>query len=188
MKRVANTLVVSIAVLALLLGLTATLARTKFASAVPGLRGAIPLVVLSGSMEPEIPVGSILFVREVDASAVRTGDVITFRTPGQETLLTTHRVAEVVAQQGGRSFMTKGDANNAVDQKPVPSSNLVGAEVAHVPYLGRLSIFARTRFGFVLLVILPALALVFGEIRGVVRDVRTARRLDPALDSGAHRT
>lgn len=68
----------------------------------------------TGSMSPAIPTGSIAFVREIPASDVAVGDVVTVdRSPA---LPVTHRVVEVLSTQGGSAtFRMKGDANDAPD-------------------------------------------------------------------------
>lgn len=68
----------------------------------------------TGSMSPAIPTGSIAFVREIPASDVSVGDVVTVdRSPA---LPVTHRVVEVLSTQGGSAtFRMKGDANDEPD-------------------------------------------------------------------------
>ena len=91
--------------------------------------------VLSGSMEPEYPVGSLIFVKAADPEAIREGDVITFRL--SETLTATHRVIGVErGEDGALNFQTKGDANAAADARPVHEKNVVGRPVFKIPYLG----------------------------------------------------
>lgn len=74
----------------------------------------IPLAVTSGSMEPAVPVHSLIFVKEVAADDVRIGDIITFDPPGPTTRVT-HRV--VARERSGSRwyFQTKGDANPTTD-------------------------------------------------------------------------
>lgn len=184
MKRFFSALLVVIAVSALLVGLVSTLARTRYASAIPGLRGAVPLVVLSGSMEPHIKVGSILFIKEADASQLEVGDVITFRTPIDQATLTTHRIVGIEPGQAGPVFSTKGDANKTEDNWEVPASNVMGEAVTSVPYLGRLSVFVRGTLGFALLIALPALLLVAGEVRGIMGELRGRRSPDAVWETG----
>ena len=91
--------------------------------------------VLSGSMEPEYPVGSLIFVKAADPEAIREGDVITFRL--SETLTATHRVIGVErGEDGALNFQTKGDANAAADARPVHEKNVVGRPVFKIPHLG----------------------------------------------------
>ena len=98
--------------------------------------GLTPFVVLSGSMEPAYPTGSLIYVKKVPAESVRAGDPITF-VMNEELMVATHRVTEVDSQ--GQRFTTKGDANDAVDGAPVHFNNLIGTPVFCIPRLGYLS-------------------------------------------------
>ena len=88
--------------------------------------------ILSGSMEPEYPVGALIYVKEIDPSEVEVGDVITYVLPNETPA--THRVVRIDAEN--RHFYTKGDANEAEDGAPVYFENLIGTPVFKLPYLG----------------------------------------------------
>lgn len=109
----------------------------------PTLMGMKSMAVLSGSMEPNIPVGSIVYVDDVEPSTLQTGDVITYSISGST--MVTHRVVEVDAEN--RSIITKGDANEVEDGAPVAFSQVVGKMKLHVPLLGYISIYIRTPLG-----------------------------------------
>lgn len=100
------------------LGALAALACVLLAVALaaPRVLGLTPFVVLSGSMEPTYPVGSLVYVRSVDASELRVGDPVTFTLEGREAVAT-HRVIEVDAESA--SLRTQGDANDEPDGSPV---------------------------------------------------------------------
>ena len=87
---------------------------------------------MSGSMEPEIPVGSMILVETVQPEEVQAGEVIVFRAEGS---VVAHRVVENQFVVG--EFITKGDANAAEDINSVPYSRLLGRVIYHVPYLGQ---------------------------------------------------
>lgn len=100
--------------------------------------GLTPFTVLSGSMEPAYPVGSLIYVKKVPAQEVEVGDPITF-VMNEDLLVATHRVVAIDAE--GQYFNTKGDANNAADGSPVHFNNLIGKPLFCIPYLGFLSSF-----------------------------------------------
>ncbi|HYO61773.1 MAG TPA: signal peptidase I, partial [Actinomycetota bacterium] len=77
--------------------------------------------VLSGSMEPTIPVGSMIFDREVDASKLARGDVITFHPPGQADKLVSHRIVRVEETKRGSFLVTRGDSNGVADDWRIPA-------------------------------------------------------------------
>lgn len=94
-----------------------------------------PLVVLSGSMEPNYQAGSLLYIKKVPASQIEVGDTITFKL-GQHNLAT-HRVVSIHKKE--QTFTTKGDANENADAADIPFEDLVGKPVLHIPKLGYLA-------------------------------------------------
>jgi signal peptidase len=139
--------------------------------ALPG--GYRPLVVLSGSMEPAMPVGSVVLTKSVVSGGVDAGDIITFALTsdmtGRTNPFATHRVVRVVEGETGRGFVTKGDANNAQDPSPVPAERLIGKVVLVVPYVGHLTHFVQSPFGLILMILLPGAILVIWEGIDLVR-------------------
>lgn len=91
------------------------------------------LTIDSGSMEPNFPVDSLIFVKTVDPSGLQADDVITFTVDEKGTLVT-HRIVAVLKNE--RSFITKGDANNTADPNTVPYDNVVGKAEFCLPKIG----------------------------------------------------
>jgi len=123
-------------------------------------------VVMSGSMEPAIPVGSIVIVKRVNAEDVKVGDVIVFET-GEST--TMHRVVEKVVEDGAFHFKTQGDANEVPDPWIVKPEDVCGALLLTIPYYGYLLIFAGTPIGFALFILVPAIILIANEVRNILK-------------------
>ena len=96
------------------------------------------LTVLSGSMEPTIPVGSEIIDVSVPASTLRQGDVITFPRPGHPGELVTHRILRINLDSAVPIITTRGDANALADPEPLPASGHILRTVAHVPLAGYL--------------------------------------------------
>ena len=92
--------------------------------------------VLTGSMEPAIPVGSMIFDREVDAAELSRGDIVTFHPPGQPDKLVSHRVVRVEETKRGAFLVTRGDSNGVVDDWRIPARGSGLRYEFHVPYLG----------------------------------------------------
>ena len=93
--------------------------------------------VLSGSMEPTYHTGSLIYVREVDYRDIKVGDPITFML--DEKTVATHRVVEIQPDEEDPSvlrFVTKGDANESIDGRPVHYKNIIGVPKFSIPYLG----------------------------------------------------
>ncbi len=132
---------------------------------VPTLGGYCPLIVLTGSMEPEISSGDMIICHTIEPSEVKTGDVISFFDPeGNGLSVVTHRVVEIVQENGSLSFRTKGDANNVEDKTPVPAENLVGIYQTRIRGAGNLAMFMQSTPGFVVCVGLPLLCMVVYDL------------------------
>ena len=106
---------------------------------VPRYAGIQSYVVVSGSMEPAIPVGSMVYAKETTPATLKTGDVIVFYNTRNHSddgtiVPVTHRVVENDKEEC--QLITKGDANNDNDLSPVIYDNVVGIVLTHVPYLG----------------------------------------------------
>ncbi|MFX1289101.1 MAG: signal peptidase I, partial [Promethearchaeota archaeon] len=108
------------------------------------------VVVISGSMEPTIHEGDLLFVMGTDAENIKNGtaedkegDVIVFNAPWtgapQEPIV--HRVINKYQVGDEWFFETKGDANSLPDPDPVPESNVIGIVIGGIPYIGWVKIF-----------------------------------------------
>jgi signal peptidase I len=101
--------------------------------------GRSTFIVRGGSMEPSIPLGSMIAVAPVDPGAVAVGDVVTIR--ADNGIVLTHRVLAVETQDGAPTFRLKGDANADADPTLVPARALVGRLELTVPLAGYLLAF-----------------------------------------------
>ncbi len=108
---------------------------------VPRLLGMQSFAVLTGSMDPAVPVGTLVFTKPQASYAA--GDIITFL--DDNGIVVTHRVVSADADAG--TYVTKGDANNVADPLPAEASNVIGRVVFQVPYLGAVSEKLKTRAG-----------------------------------------
>ncbi len=144
--------------------------------------------VSTGSMEPAIPVGSLVALAPVEPDAVGVGEVVLYSSPLDRDIRITHRVTEVVDSGQGPMFRTRGDANEDPDPYLVPAGNVDGAVRLCVPYAGYITRFAGSPAGFVTLILIPGIAIagiVLKELvtyshyrhrRGGVLSSRTDRR------------
>ncbi|MDR2089010.1 MAG: signal peptidase I [Clostridiales Family XIII bacterium] len=141
------------------LGILILLAVILAAGSVTGakLLGYQPMGILSGSMEPAYNVGGLVFIdTNARAEDIEVGEAIAYNL--QEDMVVTHRV--IAIDEGGRSFTTKGDANNAEDLAPVPFENLIGKAVFHVPRAGYVLMNLSTPKGFAAGAILIAVLII----------------------------
>ena len=108
---------------------------------IPDIFGVKPMIVLSGSMETSIYRGDLVFVKMVDTENLKVNDIIAFR--NEENTVTTHRVVEIVKQDGKTFFKTKGDNNNAEDSNLVDASKVEGIYTSKIPKLGNVLMFIK---------------------------------------------
>ena len=120
-------------------------------------------IVQSGSMEPALPVGSIVFTKSADTYSV--GEIITFSDGNN---LVTHRIVNV----DEASVQTKGDANEEADNRRIENSQIIGKQFLAVPYLGYFADFVRTPRGFVAFVVIPAAIIIYEELKALLSELK----------------
>lgn len=146
LNKISNVLVITVLILAIML-----VSLRLF--------GLNIYTVMSGSMEPMYPVGSLIYTRPVDTNTLKKGDVISFM--NDETTVVTHRIDEVITETSETGeevirFRTKGDANNTPDNKLVHHKNVIGTPVATIPFLGYFAFYLQQPPGLYIALILGA--------------------------------
>lgn len=143
---------------------------------VPLIMGYEVYNVVSGSMEPTLPVGSAVYVKATDLENVPEGDIIAYRDVNSVII---HRV--VINRSTLREFVTKGDANEIEDINPVPYDAVVGRMELNVPLLGTwMSIYAST-LGKVYLLLAAACGVMLNIIASRMRESRRVKALQAEL-------
>ena len=142
---------------------------------VPSIGGISPLIVLTDSMLPEISSGDLIITKQIDPADVKVGDVISFFDPaGNGSSVVTHRVIEIVTENGETKWRTRGDNNNTEDRVAVPFDNLVGIWTGtRIAGAGSVAMFLQTTPGLIVCIGCP-LALLVGY------DVLRRRKYDKA--------
>ncbi|MBR1780943.1 MAG: signal peptidase I [Oscillospiraceae bacterium] len=121
--------------------------------------------IVSASMEPTIPVGSIVYVEPARGSEIELNEIIAFQDEGS---VVTHRVKENHPVEG--EFITQGDANAVEDLTPVAYSSLIGRVKYHFPYMGDLMYFVTGTLGKVYLVCVIACGVMLQILAHRLRD------------------
>lgn len=107
---------------------------------IPRLAGATPYTILTGSMAPGMPPGTLVVVKPVDASDIAIGDVITYQLRSGERTVVTHRVVAIGFDgRGDRVFRTQGDANAVPDAEAVMPVQIKGERWYAIPWIGHVS-------------------------------------------------
>lgn len=126
-------------------------------------------IVKSGSMEPTIHTGSIVFVRPEESYAV--GEIVTRRTT-DPSFTVTHRLFSQKEKNGQVVFDTKGDANDTSDHVDIAKSDIVGKVVWSVPFAGYVVNYAKTPQGMLILIIVPAIIIIYDEARKIKKEIK----------------
>lgn len=132
---------------------------------IPNLLGYRIYEVVSGSMEPEIPIGSAIYVKGTEPEEIREGDIIAFM---RNSSVITHRVEENRFVEG--EFITKGDANSQEDVMPVDYDSLIGKVTCHVPMLGTLMSVLAGGVGKMYAGAFAACGVMFHMLAGKIRE------------------
>lgn len=157
----------------------------RISGGAPGMFGYNLLRVSSASMEPELNVGEIIVVKEVDPATLQLGDVITYR--GEERdfagKLITHQISkEPYEKDGVYYFTTRGIQPNLVDDPEIDETQVLGKVIYKLPLLGTVYDFFSQWYGLV--AILAIIILVFStEIYNIVTTLRYRNEVDDMLPS-----
>ena len=149
------------------------------------LFGLQPFTVLSGSMEPKIHVGSLIYVVDADPAELKVGDPLTFTHSGTTV---THEIVEIIEAENpqDRLFVTQGLTNNITDGQ-IPVSDIIGKPVFTIPLLGYVAVFVQNPIGIIsiacVIVILLMLSFFIDAIAPNEPSVLSDPLDDPAKGS-----
>ncbi|MBQ8784214.1 MAG: signal peptidase I [Clostridia bacterium] len=175
-KKVISAIIAVFTALIFLIGLAIFVSVLKAdADEVPNVLGFSVLKIETGSMEPEYRTGSVIITRKVSADKLEKGDVISFYSTGGQIAdqVNTHRIDEIFYLKGGeRQFVTKGDANQNVDEFPVYESRIIGKVILN------LGVFSGSVIGFLqnpniilFLIVIPLVIITFLEALNLVNMI-----------------
>jgi len=134
-------------------------------------------LVCSGSMDPELKVGTLVITRPVEPQEIMVGDIITFSPKGVmlgENMIS-HRVIGI-EEASPLYFKTKGDANDNPDPFMVPARNLLGRICFKTHYVGYVTGFLQTTWGFLLGLVIPGLIIITMYITSIQRILHNNRK------------
>lgn len=121
--------------------------------------------VVSGSMEPEIPIGSIAYVEPMDPDLIEENEIILYVTEGAEIM---HRVVSNHKVEG--YMITKGDANESEDINEVRYPSVRGRVVKHFPVIGQMMMILSNTLGKVLLLCLALCGVLLNILAGRMQN------------------
>lgn len=128
---------------------------------IPSFFGWKPFIVLSGSMEGQIYSGDVAVVKEIDTNSLKVGDIIAFK---EDEIVITHRIVDIIKEDGTTKYITKGDNNNTEDNGYVLPEQVEGLYQFKISRLGNLAIFIQTPIGMVVCLSIPCILLIIIQI------------------------
>lgn len=150
--------------------------------AVPRLFGVDFRAIITGSMTPEIPVGSLVVIVPAKAGDIKVGDDISFVTAGEKVV--THRVVKIDREKN--EFTTWGIANDpAATDAPSKYENILGVVRLHIPVLGRVFSWFAPLSGKILAATVIAAVYVLSMIIGLW--ARNKKETSPACAGNLRR-
>ena len=194
LKKVFNIIIDIVVVLILIISiLVVTMSLTSRSSGVPNLFGVAPITVASDSMEDTLMVNDLIFC-EVRTDYVyddyAVGDIVTFNQEIEgETRFNTHRIVEVVEDNGITYYKTQGDNK---DTNPVPDEKLKTTNDIVAKYtgnkiggVGAFFSFIRTQLGFFLVILLPMILFFVYEAIRVIMNIIAYNKEKAAEEAAA---
>lgn len=129
--------------------------------------------IISGSMTPNINVYDVVVdVRVDNPEDIKIGDVITFYSDAPEVHggTITHRVISIIKNSDGTyNYQTKGDFNLVEDSTTVSFNQIIGKVALRIPGLGRVQFFLASSYGWLFLIMIPALYIIFKDIYRLIK-------------------
>ena len=123
--------------------------------------------IVSPSMEPTIMVYDVIVDTRVSSEkSVKEGDIITFYSSSIDTgnFTVTHRIDHIIEVDGEKRYITKGDNNQNVDAGYITYKDIVGKQRFKINGLGRIQVFIASKFGWILIILIPALIIIFYDM------------------------
>jgi signal peptidase I len=147
-----------------------------------------PMVIVTGSMQKTIPVGSLVVDQKVDPRKLEVGDVISFQKPMGAKGIDTHRIVAIKNDHGRRLYQTKGDSNPIADPWVISFDPGTAAHrmVFSVPYVGNALIFARSSLGRTSLIAFVCLILLLGIFKGIAATAKDTTRPQMEFEGQGH--
>lgn len=148
-------------------------------------KGAKPLVsiysIVSESMLPAIEVYDVVVdIRVTDESSLKVGDIITFKTDFIDTqgYTITHRIFKIDSDNGETKYYTKGDNNSIIDDGFITFDKIEGKVKYIIPDLGKMQVFISSKFGWLLIIFIPALGIIMMDIYRLIKVYRIKNQIE----------
>lgn len=96
---IALYIIITISIIILLFSSIIIVKKCLYPNKVPDIFKVKPFIVLTGSMNPIIESGDLVFVYDVDTSTLKEGDIIAFRSTENQNAVILHRIISIVQER-----------------------------------------------------------------------------------------
>lgn len=126
--------------------------------------------VLTDSMAAtDFSAGAIVFMKEVDPSTLKEGDIISYISQSTESFgeVITHKIrSKTTDAQGNPGFITYGTTTGVDDEMVITYPYITGKYIGHIPGIGHFFNFLKTPQGYLVCIFIPfALLIIYQGIR-----------------------
>lgn len=140
----------------------------------PSFLGIKTYTIISGSMDPEIKIGDIVIVKEIEKEDLKIGDVISYR-QGQSVV--THRIVDIQETEKGCIYKTKGDSNNVEDKTEVIFGLIEGKVIGQIPVLGKISTLLQGKVAIIIIALMVYIYFSHSSKMSHIRNRRKVKRM-----------
>ncbi len=137
---------------------------------IPDFFGYKSFVIVSGSMEPTIMTGDAILVKEVSEDEIKTNDIISF---SQEGTIVTHRITEMIEENGVKKYKTKGDNNNSEDKEKITYEKIEGKYQFRIRQFGVMVEILKNKITLILLILIVIFVYYY---RGKIENRKKLRK------------
>jgi len=129
--------------------------------------------IVSESMEPTLDKNDVVFVKKCNVSKLKKGDIITFEQDGR---VISHRIIDIIKQNGILKFETKGDNNKIADPDKVSEEQVYGKVLCRVKKVGQVVSYIQNARGFINVVIFAIIVYILVSLRDNQKNTRKMKR------------
>ena len=121
-------------------------------------------VILTDSMEPVLPTGSAVLVKNLkDDEEPKEGDIVSFRVDrlGEDAVFTHYYRGTETEEDGSTRYLTQGATAERPDDYITHRQDVIGTYVFHIPYVGRIVLFLKSPFALIELGIIMIIMIIY---------------------------
>jgi len=165
--------ILSIAIVVIEILIIGTIVITKVSGNVPNLFGYSLYVIVSPSMSPDLEIGDVIVSRQYKGGELQVGQVVEYvgKSGDMTGKIITHRIESISGEGDDRVIITKGTANADADP-PISPSDIIAVMTYKTVIIDKIYAVLSTTVGFILLVLLPMMAMIITEVVRLMLEVK----------------